>query len=280
MFTNIYEHHYRIKDNRQHPFLYHWSEFRGSRSRDISCNWHKNIELLLVEEGEGFIGYDTDELEVCGGDLILVNSGAMHRIYTATSMKFHCFIVDESFCNDNGIFTDRLRFTRVVRDEESCRRYRELIARIEARENEPFSVARIRSAALLLLIDLCTKHACPEEGAQAQKNAALEHVKVALSYLNENYAHAVSLEQVADEVGITKFHLAREFKRYTGQTVVTYLNMLRCKMARVYLSEGRNVTEAALESGFSSLSYFSRTYKKLMGQTPSEETPDEVDGLV
>ena len=97
--------------------------------------------------------------------------------------------------------------------------YRELIARIEARENEPFSVARIRSAALLLLIDLCTKHACPEEGAQAQKNAALEHVKVALSYLNENYAHAVSLEQVADEVGITKFHLAREFKRYTGQTV-------------------------------------------------------------
>ena len=74
---------------------------------------------------------------------------------------------------------------------------------------------------------------------------------------------------IAAMCGITKYHLAREFKRITGQTVLTYLNALRCKKAQLLLSEGKTVTEAAFESGFESLSYFSRTYKRIMGAPPS-----------
>ena len=97
------------------------------------------------------------------------------------------------------------------------------------------------------------------------------YIKKVLEYIAEHYTEPLTLEDVADVCGITKYHLAREFKRFTGLTVITYVNILRCKRAEVCLAEGKTVTEAAVESGFDSISYFSRTYKKLMGVTPSEK---------
>lgn len=90
-----------------------------------------------------------------------------------------------------------------------------------------------------------------------------------LEYLNENYTQSITLDELARLCGITKCHLAREFKRYTGQTVLTYVNSLRCQLAGLCISEGLSVTEAAYKSGFESLSYFSRVYKRLMGVPPS-----------
>ena len=88
-------------------------------------------------------------------------------------------------------------------------------------------------------------------------------------YMEYRYNEQIGLDDLAKFCGITKHHLSREFKRFTGQTVLTYLNTLRCKSAEVCLSEGMSVTETAFECGFESVSYFSRTYKKIMGAPPS-----------
>ena len=69
---------------------------------------------------------------------------------------------------------------------------------------------------------------------------------------------------------ITKFHLIREFKRYTGQTVFTYINILKCKKAQSCLMDGLTVTETATECGFDNVSYFSQVYKKIMGVSPNK----------
>ena len=83
-------------------------------------------------------------------------------------------------------------------------------------------------------------------------------------YINENYTNALSLEHIAEVIGINKSYLSREFKKYAGHTVHTYINMLRCKKAEQCISEGMTVTEAAMECGFENISYFSRTYKNIM----------------
>lgn len=90
-----------------------------------------------------------------------------------------------------------------------------------------------------------------------------------VEYMNDHYNKRISLDEIAEHVGFNKFYLIREFKKYTGQTPFTYINILRCKKARLCILEGMTVTEAANESGFDTLSYFSRTYSKLMGQSPS-----------
>ena len=78
------------------------------------------------------------------------------------------------------------------------------------------------------------------------------------------------LEDLANEAGFSKYHFARLFKEMTGQTVLNYVNFLRCNHARSLLASGKyNVGESAIQSGFSNLSYFSRTYRRMMGELPS-----------
>ena len=89
-------------------------------------------------------------------------------------------------------------------------------------------------------------------------------------HINENYTNPIGLEKISEIMGINKSYLSREFKKYTGQTVHTYINLVRCKKAEQCISDGMTVTEAAMECGFETLSYFSRTYKKLMNASPSE----------
>ena len=90
-----------------------------------------------------------------------------------------------------------------------------------------------------------------------------------IQYLSEHCAQNITLDDLAQICGISKDHLIREFKRYTNQSVLNFLNTLRCKNAEVYLKEGRSVTETAGLCGFESVAYFSRTYKKYMGISPS-----------
>ena len=117
------------------------------------------------------------------------------------------------------------------------------------------------------ILSSTTKHV--ESITQAYSFPA--YVKSVIEYINANYSREVNLDELASLCGITKFHLAREFRKITGQTILTYTNILRCKKASVLIAEGKTVTEAALDCGFDSLSYFSRTYKKIMGNPPSKK---------
>ena len=123
-------------------------------------------------------------------------------------------------------------------------------------------------AVLELITELYAHHSVPRSEDTATVRAPQDYVKKTLEFIAEHYTEKTSLEEIACVCGITKYHLAREFKRYTGHTVITHLNVLRCRRADVCLSEGMTVTEAAMASGFESVSYFSRTYKKIMGVSP------------
>ena len=57
----------------------------------------------------------------------------------------------------------------------------------------------------------------------------------------------------------------------TQTTINQYINMLRCNEAKVLLSQGKqSVTEIGTHCGFNSMSYFSKTYRKIIGELPSQ----------
>ena len=66
-----------------------------------------------------------------------------------------------------------------------------------------------------------------------------------------------------------KYQLTRAFKRATGQTVITFINHVRCQHAANYIANGESVSRAALLCGFENFSYFSKTFQKFMEKLPS-----------
>ncbi len=103
-------------------------------------------------------------------------------------------------------------------------------------------------------------------GSEARRS-----VRNAMAYLHGHYMETISLEDTARHVNISKEYLARCFRQEMGITLVTYLNRYRVNHAKGLLDEGNhNLTEIALESGFSSSAYFSRVFRREVGMSPSD----------
>jgi AraC-like DNA-binding protein len=82
----------------------------------------------------------------------------------------------------------------------------------------------------------------------------------------------LAAEQLAQEVGLSASRLACLFKQEMGMPIRHYRLWRRLYQAIVHLSQGASLTEAALASGFSDSSHFSRTYVQLLGIQPSALT--------
>lgn len=84
-----------------------------------------------------------------------------------------------------------------------------------------------------------------------------------------NFDKKLSLDKISEAVFFDKYALCREFKKYTGQTIIENLNSYRIKNAKELLKDGYTVAEAAYASGFENISFFTKTFKRYAGYLPS-----------
>lgn len=102
-----------------------------------------------------------------------------------------------------------------------------------------------------------------------QQRLSGERVDKVIALLRDKLAEPPTLEEIGRAVGCSPFHLSRTFSATTGLTISQYLRQLRMERAAELLKSGKfNVTEAALEVGYSSLSHFSQTFHETFGCCP------------
>jgi AraC-like DNA-binding protein len=93
----------------------------------------------------------------------------------------------------------------------------------------------------------------------------------ALDYMEKNYNHRITLETLATTMNLQPTYFSNLFKKSFKVPPMTFLNRKRIEKAQgILLSESGNVTEAAEASGFSDVFYFSKTFRKITGVSPSE----------
>jgi AraC-like DNA-binding protein len=93
-------------------------------------------------------------------------------------------------------------------------------------------------------------------------------MKKLYQFLDENYLRKIEVNEVADLCNLSKAAFCRFFKQMTKLTFIEFLNNYRINHAKNLLLSGNNVSETCFESGFESLSYFNRTFKKITGENP------------
>ncbi len=104
-----------------------------------------------------------------------------------------------------------------------------------------------------------------------RKNRNLTRLSSITSYMKDNYAGDLSLEEIARIFGYSPTYLSRMFQKYAGITFKSYLQSIRLGYAVKDLESGRySVTEAALRNGFSGSKALARAFRKKYGMLPSE----------
>ncbi len=110
----------------------------------------------------------------------------------------------------------------------------------------------------------------PELFCMRQKQVARDRVQRTKELLARDVANPPTLEMLGQEVGCSPFYLSRSFSREVGLTIPQFLRNLRMERAAELLRSGRyNVTEAATEVGYSSLSHFSKAFCETIGCCPA-----------
>jgi YesN/AraC family two-component response regulator len=96
-------------------------------------------------------------------------------------------------------------------------------------------------------------------------------------FLRANFATpGISLEQLAERVGVSRNHLSYEFAKETGQTITDYIARLRVEAACHYLATTTlKVYEIAERVGYSNVEHFSRVFRKVAGTSPARWASEE-----
>jgi len=104
---------------------------------------------------------------------------------------------------------------------------------------------------------------------QKVKRLNRERAQKVVIILSENLAEPPTLQEIGERVGCSHFHLSRIFAREMGKSMTAYLRQLRLERAALLLRTGDcNVTEAALEVGYTSLSHFTVAFREMFGGCP------------
>ncbi len=105
----------------------------------------------------------------------------------------------------------------------------------------------------------------------SSSNEIIDNINDVLEYINENLFKELNLEDIAKRFYLSKNHLNRKFKKYTGSTIWNYIIIKRLVHSRTLIKSGEKPTEVYLKCGFNDYGSFYKAYKQKYGISPKDD---------
>ena len=103
-----------------------------------------------------------------------------------------------------------------------------------------------------------------------RQQGQIQQISKAVEHLHENLDQPISVEELANLVSMSSSGFHKKFKEVMHLSPLQYVKLVRLNKANTYITEGKNISEAAYLVGYNSPAQFSREYKRQFGVTPSE----------
>ena len=97
-----------------------------------------------------------------------------------------------------------------------------------------------------------------------------KQIEKAIKYIDENFKEHPSVDEVAKNIGMSKYHFIRVFKEYVGVTPKQFLHCVTLNYAKEHIKESKSILDSSLDIGLSSTSRLHELFVNLIGVTPKE----------
>jgi AraC-like DNA-binding protein len=267
-------------------FSFEGHDFSTTSALDWSRSFHPNsVELCLNLEGAASLRHGKREVQIGPRNFIFYFQGSPGLTAIRNSNDKHRFITVEfapSFLREH-FAAQKENLHPLVRDvlngsEQSAVAAPEPLSTLHLQLVESFQQCPVfqpareiwfRCKALELAAHLFFRPAGGELFCTRTQRAARERVERVRQILRENLAEPPALDALGKQVGCSPFYLSRLFSQESGMTIQQYLRHLRMERAAELLRTGQcNVTEAAFQVGYNSLSHFSGSFREIYGCCP------------
>ena len=243
------------------------------RRLELAPHWHDTFVIPVVETGIQSYDYDGKKYLAGPGQIAAINPGLSHTAKSALAggWSYRAFYPSADYMRrladgmrDGQAAVPWLPLPTIV-DPSLAAALLYAHQRLQT-SADPLQAetAVLRAFALLL-----TRYA----GIQPEARLAAPNtrrVAIMQERLAERLDAAVTLNELAEAVGLSPFYAAQLFTRQVGMPPHAWRNQLRLHRARAMMRRSASVTEAALACGFSDQSHFTRHFKKAYGVSPGK----------
>lgn len=248
-----------------------------------SRHMHSEYEIYYLVEGERYYFVEGSMVLIKPGTLVFIEKEKIHKTNSVAGKPYYNRMLIEL---KQEWLEDFFRGLRVITMEqffEGCRivkldeKGQELAERTilaiskEARERKIGyeQMIRVRLSELFMYV-IRSRQMIPEADKEGNLlPAKCSKVNEVAEYIQENCYKKISLQGLAEQFFVSRCYLSRIFKEVTSLTINEYLTAQRIKRGRRLLeTTGYSITQVSEMSGFESVSYFEKVFKKQMGQTP------------
>ncbi len=246
----------------------------------IPLHWHRELEITYIES-PGWIEIEGESFPHQAGDIICVNKGLLHRSYTEEAKTAYLLVFDLDLLTSpftwdnkelflNQMIEGKLLLPEVVSSFESgYETLKEMILKgVALWEERPDGWEVFMQSILLELVYSFYRNGLLRSHQEQGKTPQTEYVKKTVWYMKRNFSQEINIEELAAQVSLSKSYYIRVFKKFTGQTPLNYLNHIRLEESRLFLNQGKSVTDAAILCGIPDVSYYIRSFKEEFGITP------------
>lgn len=243
-------------------------------------HFHPEIELVYVEAEKGIrhIGDHISDYE--GSDLALIGSFIPHLNFdygvkeTVETVVVQCrqnfyedpfykqpemqLIYDLMLRAKNGIafYGDtKIKAGQLLKKLAGLNSFEQLLSLIQI-----FQILATSKEYTLLEARPIASHAVIKEH---------ERMHEIYKYVEAHFQEPIQISRIASKVNLSDAAFCRYFKKSTKLTYTDFVNQYRINHAKKLLMQNANVTEACYDTGFESLSYFNKIFKKITGENPS-----------
>ncbi|WP_458397939.1 helix-turn-helix domain-containing protein [Anaerotignum sp.] len=255
--------------------LFHLKDREGT---NIDYHYHEFCKLLMLRSGSGGYTVDGQRYSLDTGDIVLIGSGCVHRpefehgsLYERVIIYISPeFLQQQSTpdCPLLDIFNGEHGHVLHLHQPDILWNLSDALEQ-ELSKDEYGRVILSNGLLLRLLIEIARGIRNPETTFAKPIVPSDSRILEILRYIDAHLTEELSIDILAEEFFISKFHMMRLFKQETGRSIHDYLQERRLLFARDLIRQGVSATDSCFQSGFRSYSSFTRAYAKHFGTTPT-----------
>lgn len=235
---------------------------------------HNSFLLLYTLNGKGTLHSSNTTLELTSGSCVIIDCHTPHEYYTADELWDFMWIHFEG----NGVrsLVDILYPTNMhtinIKNPLDFEQQLNTLLKLTT-QNDIVSCLET-SAKMHMLFHILLQSSLEHE-TDLQKGKQDHNITAAIKFIQTNYSHSITIEDIIQDIPISKYHFIRCFRRIMGVTPYNYLTNYRINKAKILLRTTENSIAAIAEAcGFLDTSNFIVQFKKLTGVRPTQYRRD------
>lgn len=238
-------------------------------------HWHEKIEICYLKRGDFSFFADGEYITADTGDIVVFGEYSVHRfLQTKGSRDIYICQLPVKILISPGVTVKPLK-SHITSDEikkiPGLKENLEWIFAVLKQEGysvkleeNPFFSNMAASLYFLLMKYFPTK-----DSSTVNKRQRQEFYRIT-EYINNHFTEDINVSSIANALCVGRGTVSDIFSKYAEVSISSYISSLRINHSNKLMENGYTISDAAFQSGFSSLRTFNYAYKREMGITPSE----------